>query len=186
MGSRLKAALALMALTAAAWTGSSGSAMPQPASPATPQHEIPQSLRLEHQETLERLNLLAKHPGAVGVEARKALVLFKQHIAREEEYILPPLTLLPILADGKVTPDMRWALAMTDRVKAEREQIFQEHTRLTDALNALVTAAHRTHDQAAIQFAEAAEGDALNDVELLEPTVVLIGEYLHSKLPAAQ
>ena len=48
---------------------------------------------------------------------------------------MPPLTLLPNLADGKVTPDMAWALAMTDRVKAERDQIFEEHTRMTDALN---------------------------------------------------
>ena len=79
----------------------------------------------------------------------RRLALFKAHIARETEFILPPLTLLPELADGKVTPDMKWALAMCDRVKAEQEQIFQEHTQVTTAMNALAAAARRAHDKVA-------------------------------------
>lgn len=174
--------LALMALAAAGWLVPSYAAMSQPA-PAEA-HPIPQSLRVEHTETLERLSILAKRPGQVGVVARQAVVVFKRHAAREQEFILPPLTLLPLLADGKVTPDMAWAVAMADRVKAEREQIFQEHTQVTDVLNALVTAAERAHDNNAKEFAEAAAADSLNDVELLEPTVLLIGDYLRGKLPA--
>lgn len=165
------------------WLGWHGGAAAQPTAPT---HEIPQSLQVEHQETLERLGILTHRPGAVGAEARKALVLFKAHIAREEAFILPPLTLLPVLADGKVTPDMKWALAMADRVKAEREQIFQEHTRITDAMNDLAAAASKAHDNVAKEFAEAAVGDSLNDVELLEPMVLVIGDYLRSKLPAGQ
>lgn len=176
--------LALMAFAAAAWLVPPYPAQSQPA-PAAVVHPLPQSLIFEHGETLERLSILAKRPGEVGVEARKALVIFKRHAAREEEFILPPLTLLPVLADGKVTPDMAWAVAMADRVKAEREQIFVEHTQVTDVLNALVAAANRAHDKDAAEFAEAAAGDSLNDVELLEPTVLLIGDYLRGKLPAA-
>jgi hypothetical protein len=149
-------------------------------------HPLPQSLRVEHAETLARLAMLTKRPGQVGVEARKAMDLFRRHAAREEEFILPALTLLPVLADGKVTQDMSWAVAMADRVRAEREQIFQEHTQVTDALNALVTAAIRAHDADAKEFAEAAAADSLNDVELLEPTVLLIGDYLRAKLPASR
>lgn len=147
-------------------------------------HEIPQSIAVEHAETLERLGALAKHKGPVGIEARKAVDLFRRHIAREEEYILPPLTLLPVLADGKVTPDMAWAVKMTDRVKADRELIFEEHTRVTDAMNALRVAGLKAHDKQAVEFAEAAATDSLNDIELMEPTVMMIGDYLHAKLPA--
>jgi hypothetical protein len=113
------------------------------------------------------------------------LVLYKKHAAREEEFIFPPLTLLPLLADGKVTPDMAWAIPMTDRVRAEREDIFVEHTRLTDALNLLVVAAARAHDSEARAFAEAMATDSLNDLEILQPMLLLIGDILHSKLPAA-
>jgi hypothetical protein len=175
--------LTLAALATLAWPGARTGALAQTAPAAT--HEIPQSLRLEHQETLERLTMLAHRPGAVGATATKAIPLFKRHVARETEYIMPPLTLLPILADGKVTPDMVWAVAMTDRVKADRETIFIEHTEVTDALNEIRAAALRAHDKDAVEFAEAAAGDSLNDIEVLEPAVELIGAYLHANLPAA-
>jgi hypothetical protein len=156
------------------------------AQPAPHAGDIPQSLRVEHNDTLDQLATLAKHRGAVGEEARKALTLFKQHIQREEAYILPPLTLLPLLADGKVSPDMKWAIAMADRVRAERDQIFQEHTRITDAMNALAMAAQKSHDAAAFEFAQSAVADSLNDIELLEPMTLVIGDYLKGKLPQGQ
>ena len=113
-------------------------------------------------------------------------VLFKKHLQREEEYILPPLTLLPLLADGKISPDMKWAIAMADRVRTDREQIFQEHTQITDAMNALAAAAQKAHDTAAYDFARGAAADSLNDIELMEPMTIVIGDYLKTKLPAGQ
>ena len=156
------------------------------AAPAASQHLIPQSLAVEHQDTLDRLTALTGHRGAVGEEARKALALFKAHTAREQEYILPPLTLLPLLAEGKVTPDMAWALAMADRVKADRDQIRQEHLQVTDAMTALYNAGQKAKDKEAIDFAQAGVADSLNDTELLEPMVLMIGDVLRSKLPPAK
>ena len=68
----------------------------------------------------------------------------------------------------------------------EREEIFQEHTQVTDAMSALATAAKNTHDTAALSFAEGAVADSLNDVELIEPMSILIGGYLRAKLPPGQ
>src|SRR5690348_16409228 len=154
------------------------------AQPAPTAKEIPQSLRVEHDNTLQQLAHLAQRQGPVGAAARSALVLYKQHIQREEAYILPPLTLLPMLADGKVTPDMRWAVDMADRVRKEREEIFLEHTKITDAMNALATAAQRARDTEALDFARGAAADSLNDVELLEPMCITIGDYVRARLPA--
>ncbi len=166
------AVLALLVFTAAAWSGPSGVAVAQPAPSAAPAHEIPQSLRLEHEDTINQLSLLAQRHGAVGEQARKALVLFKRHVAREQEYIMPPLTLLPDLADGKATPDMAWAVAMSDRVRADREAIFQEHTQLTESLNAILMAAQQAHDKDAIAFAQAAAADPpRRPSSTLEPAV---------------
>ncbi len=154
----------------------------------SPSHEgdIPQSLAVEHQDTLDQLTNLGRRHGPVGVAARKALELFKRHMARENEFILPPLTLLPYLADGKVTPDMKWAIAMADRVKAEREQIYQEHTQITDAMNALATAARAARDSEALAFAQSAVADSLNDSEIGEPMAIVIGDYVRLKLQAGQ
>lgn len=179
-------AIAFRAIALAAVTAGGGMTGTLSAQPATHAGEIPQSLRVEHNDTLDQLSTLAKRRGAVGEEARKALTLFKQHLQREEAYILPPLTLLPLLADGKVSPDMKWAVAMADRVKAERDEIFQEHTRITDAMNALAAAAQKAHDTAAFEFARSAAADSLNDIELLEPMTIVIGDYLKAKLPQGQ
>lgn len=173
---------ATLALAAAACAGFAGIAAAQPA--AT--NMLPQSIQIEHKETLEQLTRLSRKPGPVGVQAGKVLVLLKRHIDREREYILPPLRLLPQLADGKVTPDMAWALTMTDRVRAEREELFQEHMRITETLNDLVTAATRANDAAAKGFAQSAAADALVDLEILQPTLMLINDTLRSKLPDAR
>jgi hypothetical protein len=151
---------------------------------AQPAHDIPQSIRLQHQEDEATLTELSRKPAPVGPAAKAALDLLKRHHQREAEYILPPLTLLPQLADGKVTPDMKWAIEMADQVKASREQIFQEHAQITEAMNALLLAAERAHNPDAAEFARGAVADSLADMELDEPTTVLIGEYLRSKLPA--
>ncbi|HET6184887.1 MAG TPA: hypothetical protein VFA03_15010 [Acetobacteraceae bacterium] len=176
----------LAAIAALAWLGGADPAHAQTGPAPAAQHPIPPSLQLEHQDTLARLGVLARRPGPVGAEARKALPLVKRHFAREDEYILPPLTLLPYLADGKVTPDMSWAIAMADRVRADREEIFQEHTQITDAFNAIAAAARRAHDQEAAEFAEAGVGDSLNDLELIEPGVLVIGEFLREKLGSSK
>jgi hypothetical protein len=162
--------------------------LPGPAAAQSTSHagDIPQSMRVEHQNTLEQLTALSHKHGPVGVEASKALALFKQHLQREDEFILPPLTLLHDLADGKISPDMKWAIAMADRVKAEREKTFQEHTQITDAMNALAAAARKAHDTAALDFAEAAVADSLTDLELMEPMTIVIGDYLKAKLPGGQ
>ena len=179
-------AITFCAIAFAAVTTGGGMIGTVSAQPAPHAGEIPQSLRVEHNDTLDQLANLAKRRGAVGEEARKALTLFKQHIQREEAYILPPLTLLPLLADGKISSDMKWAIAMADRVKAERDEIFQEHTRITDSMNALAMAAQKAHDAAAFEFARSAAADSLNDIELLEPMTIVIGDYLKAKLPQGQ
>jgi hypothetical protein len=179
----VRAAWTVVLFATIATGGISGSVAAQPAPHAG---DIPQSLRVEHDDTMGQLTVLARRNGPVGAEARKAMALFKRHLQREEGFILPPLTLLPLLADGKVSPDMKWAIAMADRVKAERDQIFQEHTQITDAMNALASAAQTAHDTAAYEFARSAVADSLNDVELLEPMSIVIGDYLRAKLPDKQ
>jgi hypothetical protein len=185
MRPRSSAILALLVCTAAAWAAPSRVALAQATLPTPSPHEIPQSLRLEHEENVAQLTLLATHKGPVGVAARNAMAMYKRHVAREDEYIFPPLTLLPLLVDGHVRPDMAWAVEMADRIKADREVIFQEHTQITDAMNNILEAANKAHDKAAADFASAAVADSLNDAELQEPMSLLIGDFIRMKLAAA-
>ena len=166
-------------LTAAVVVGSTGAAGAQSAPPL---RGIPQSILLQHEDDIAALGQIARRPGPLGVAAQKALDLLKRHHQREIEYILPPLTLLSALSSGKVTPDMRWAIEMADKVKDNREIIFQEHTEITDAMNALLIEAQIVNDKEAVDFAHAVVADSLGDLELQEPMTILIGEYLRVKL----
>nr|WP_294529374.1 hypothetical protein [uncultured Rhodopila sp.] len=183
MHPRSPTVVGIVALAAVSWLMPAGAAFAQAAPAAT--HPIPQAMRIEQKETIEQLTILAAKPAPVGPAAKDALALIQKHYAREREFILPPLTLLPLIADGKVTPDMAWALPMTDRVRAEREQIFDEHAETTEALNVLLVAAVEANDNDAKEFAESAAGDSLTDLEILEPAILMIGDTLRAKLPAA-
>lgn len=171
---RVLATSALMVLVLA---GASGQAAAQ-----TAKHEIPQSFVVAHQETLAELTAIGKRRNRTGQIAREAIAAVKKHFEREEEYILPPLTLAPAIALGKVTPDMKWAVAMADRIKADRETIFVEHTVITEWMNELAAAAEKSHEADVIAFARGAVADALNDTEVNEPMAIVIGDYVRAKL----
>jgi hypothetical protein len=160
----------------------SGSLGPAAAQTAPQAHDIPQSFKVAHQDALDELTAIGKKRTRTGLIARQAIAAVKKHFEREEEYILPPLTLAPSLANGHVTPDMKWAIAMADRIKADRETIFVEHTVITEWMNELAAAAEKSHEADVIAFARGAVADSLNDTEVNEPMAIVIGDYIRAKL----
>jgi hypothetical protein len=179
MRSRIQSMAAFVALAAAA--AGLGSC-PASAQTAPRAHEIPQSFVVAHQDTLAELAAIGKRHSKTGMIARQAIAALKKHFDREEEYILPPLTLAPAIANGHVTPEMKWAVAMADRIKADRETIFVEHTVITEWMNELAAAADKAHEADVIAFARGAVADSLNDTEVNEPMAIVIGDYIRAKL----
>lgn len=96
--------------------------------------EIPEPLKLEHAELHAELVKATKVPGKIGEAARQVAALLHPHFVKEEEYALPPLGLLPTLAQGEVTPDMTQVLALTDRLRAELPPMLTEHQAIVVAL----------------------------------------------------
>ncbi len=150
---------------------------------AQPGKDIPPSEAMEHDGDLAYLGKIAERTTPTGAAARNLIALLKEHMASEDAFILPPLTLLPNVAAGKVSPDMRWAIAMSDRLRAEQDNIRQMHQQLTLAFLALKQAAQEEHDATVEGFASDLAADDLADVDITEPTVLLIGDVLRSKLP---
>jgi hypothetical protein len=173
----------ILLLSAAVLAGASGGTRAQPLPGPT---DIPSSILLSHQTDISHLTELTHRPGALGEVAKKALDLLKRHHQREVEYILPPLTLIPSLAAGRFSPDMKWAVAMADKVVANREDIFREHTEITDVMSALHVEAEKVDDTDAADFARDALADSVGDMELQEPASVLVGEIVRAKLAATK
>jgi hypothetical protein len=175
-----KALLASMLLACTvALPGPRGSASAQPGV------DIPQSVRMEHESVVAYLSNIATRKSATGKAAQKLIDVLKEHMAFEEAVVLPPLVLLPEISAGKITPDMRWAIALSDQVKADQQgKLLRLHTAFTEAALDLQQAAEDEQDHATVGFVRDLAADDLADREITEPTVILIGEVLRAKLPA--
>ena len=88
---------------------------------------IPSSLKAEHEELHNMLNQATQLSGKTGDAAKRVAKLMHPHFVKEEEYALPPLGLLPELASGNLTEDMKLVLPMTDRLKKELPEMLAEH-----------------------------------------------------------
>lgn len=157
-----------------------------PTAAAQKQSPTPHALLKEHVTVQGRLNELAREPGAVGAAAKKILAVMVPHDQREEEFVFPLLGLVDDLAAGKAGPDMAWALAMSDRVKAEQKQLYTEHSAIIAAVNELAAAARDRHDANLEAFAEEVAASEVNDGEVEYPTAILVGMYLRTQLKTAK
>ena len=126
--------------------------------------KIPEALRIEHEELHVELSALSEAPGGVGAAAREVARLLHPHFVKEEEYALPPLGLLATVAQGTVTPAMRAALVMTDRLKEELPEMLAEHR--------LVVAALENHAEAGKADARQPCRDAsIQTIQAVQPAV---------------
>jgi hypothetical protein len=144
--------------------------------------EIPNSLKAEHEELHAELVAATQAGGKVGDAAKSVAELLHPHFAKEEEYALPPLGLLPQLARGEVKPEWRAVLPMTDRLKAELPRMLQEHRAVVAALRRLIEASRQEGKPEYARFAEKLILHAQNEEEVLYPAAILVGEHLKRKL----
>jgi hypothetical protein len=144
--------------------------------------KIPASLKIEHEELHGELSALTRAPGRVGEAARNVAALLHPHFVKEEEYALPPLGLLAVVAQGKVTPAMRPVLAMTDRLKKELPEMLAEHRTVVAALEKLAEAGKAEKRDDAQRFAEKLRLHAETEEQVLYAAAILVGEYVKAHL----
>ena len=144
--------------------------------------EIPHSLKEEHEELHAELSEATRAGGAIGEAAKGVARVLHEHFLKEEEYALPPLGLLSVLAQGQITPEMKEVLKMTDRLKAELPEMIEEHRAIVEALGILTDAAKKEKKMEYVHFAEKLTLHAKTEEEVLYPAALLIGEYIKIKL----
>ena len=144
--------------------------------------KTPQSLKTEHDELHAQLARAIGAAGATGEAAAKVAEALQPHFLKEEEYALPPLGLLPALAEGRILPEMEAAVAMAHRLKADLSHMLQEHKEIVSALDALKEAASSENNAAAAYFAEKLVLHAQTEEEVLYPASILVGKYLNLRL----
>lgn len=142
----------------------------------------PEVLHNEHKELHKMLNNATQLPGKTGEAAKLVAKALHHHFIKEEEYALPPLGLLPMLAEGKVSLEMKPVIAMTDKLKSELPEMLEEHKQIEKALRGLIKASKAENHPEATSFAEQLMEHAKTEEVVSYPTAILIGEYLKLKL----
>jgi hypothetical protein len=109
--------------------------------------KIPKTMEMEHEEPRKELQKATAEIGATGSAAKQVASILHPHFVKEEDFALPPLGSLSSLAKGKVTPDMKDILLMTDKLKSDLHQMLEEHKKIAETLERLVAAARKTRNQ---------------------------------------
>src|SRR5574341_158035 len=96
-------------------------------SPIAAALKAPHSLRSEHEEIHAEITAAARLSGRLGETARAVAQAFHTHFAKEEEYALLPLTILPALAAGKIPPESEEIRMTAAQLEAQLPQMVREH-----------------------------------------------------------
>ncbi len=142
----------------------------------------PHSLRREHEELHADLARAGQMPGLLGQTAREVARIMHPHFLREDEYAMPPLSILPRLARGLVTPDMAEVLPLVARLKEEMPLMIDEHRAILGAVRAFALAAESDGDEKCIRLAAELTVHAQLEEEVLYPAALLVGEFVKAKL----
>jgi hypothetical protein len=139
-------------------------------------------LKAEHNEILAGLSKAINAGGETARAAQMVANLLHPHFIKEEEFALPPLGLLPRLAEGKAKLEMMEALILTDRLNASLPQMLKEHQGIRTRVKQLSKAAKKENQIEFVRLAEKLTGHAQQEEEVLYPAALLVGEYLKLKL----
>ena len=142
---------------------------------------IPKSLKFEHEELHAELKKAIQAGGKIGDSAKAVAEILHPHFMKEEEFAMPPLGTLSSLAEGKITNEMKNALTMSNRLKAELPEMLNEHKAIVSALKNLIESATKEKKMEYVRFAEKLMRHAQNEEEVLYPASILVGEYMKLK-----
>jgi hypothetical protein len=146
------------------------------------QFKTPDSIKAEHEELHTMLGQATQVPGKTGDAAKTLAKLMHPHFVKEEEYALPPLGLLPLLAAGKFSEEMKQVLPMTNKLKKELPEMLSEHQQITAALKVLIQHARSDNHPEVAAFAEKLMLHAQIEEQVSYPTAILIGDYIQLRL----
>lgn len=151
---------------------------------ATIRIAAPRTIKAEHRELHHMLTRAVESGGRTGEAARLVADLMHPHMLKEEEFSLPPLSVLAHLVRGEPVPDAEVVVAMGRKLKAEFDSLVKEHDEIVRALQRLIVTAREDGRPEIVDFAEKLVLHAEMEEEVLYPAAILAGEILEARRPS--
>ena len=139
---------------------------------------VPRTIKAEHRELHHLLIRAVESGGRTGEAARRVADLMQPHMQKEEEFSLPPLSVLAALVKGEPVPDAELVVAMSERLRTEFVSLVREHDEIVRALQHLIVTARADGRPEIVDFAEKLVLHAEMEEEVLYPAAILAGEIL--------
>jgi hypothetical protein len=105
----------------------------------------------------------------------------QHHFTEEEDYVLPPLGILPLLASGKLPEQRKEIIQLCEKLKSQLSHLSAEHQLIKAFVIELVQVSTNENHPAIIEFEKELQKHANTEEEVFFPTAILIGEYLKLK-----
>lgn len=139
---------------------------------------VPSVLKKEHDQFLEKLAKIVSLQDSTGRAAKKLYELMGYHFKEEEDYVLPPLGLLPALAMGKIPEQSEKVIQLTERFRSNSAKMIAEHQMIKAYLDEMMLAGIKENHPELVGFDQEIQKHAASEEEVFFPTAILIGEYL--------
>ena len=142
---------------------------------------VPSSIKITHKSLLDKIHQLSLVQDSSGRVALKIEVMMQHHFAEEEDFILPPLGLLPLLATGKLPEQNKNLVLLSEKIKSDLTHMSVEHQLIKAYLEELKQAAKKEALVNIIEFEKEVLQHAIAEEEVFFPAAILVGEYLKLK-----
>jgi hypothetical protein len=144
--------------------------------------EVPSSIKKDHEILLEQIHTITLFQDSAGVVAIKLNDLMQHHFKEEEEFALPPLGLLSLLASGKIPEQSNEIILLTDKLPSQLTHLSVEHQLIKAFMDELRQADSNGSHPEIIEFEKGLHKHANIEEEVFFPAAILIGEYLKLKV----
>lgn len=142
---------------------------------------VPTSIKNEHEYLLAQIHETTLFQDSTGHVAVKLEELMQHHFNEEEDFVLPPLGLLPLLASGQLPEQSKEVILLTEKLKLQMLHMSAEHQLIKAFVDELLLAAINDNHPEMIAFEKELSKHAHTEEEVYFPTAILIGEYLKLK-----
>lgn len=150
-----------------------------PAYPEKP--ETPSVILEDHKYFLKRLEQVRFYEDSTGIAARKLYEVMEYHFKEEEDYVLPPLGILPGLAKGQTPEETENIILLTEKFRKYESVMLAEHQMISHYTKEMMHAAKKEGHPELLGFDAELEKHAALEEEILFPAVLLIGDYLKQR-----
>jgi hypothetical protein len=141
---------------------------------------VPVSIKEQHDSLLFIITAIALNPDSTGKAAKKLKELLQHHFKEEEDFVLPALGVLPIIAAGKIPTESQQIILMVEKYKSNNVHLLAEHQMIIAYLRELVACAKmEKHD--INFFTETLFNHAREEEQIYFPAAALVGEFLKCK-----